>query len=94
MLPMRPPRAALALFVLITMVVGAPAMVHARMQIDEIAALALDDLVGPPWLEAATFELTPPVARVCILELIVGPPPVQPPRIAILTAAPKTSPPA
>lgn len=91
---MRLPRAVLALFVLITMVVGTPAMGHARIGSDETTAATLDDLVGPPCIEVATFDLVRPLGRVCMLELPSSAPASPPPPTAILTAAPKTSPPA
>ncbi len=93
---MRPTRTALALLVLITLVIGAPALAHAQTHVAGPSSVMLFD--GDPtdavWATAVTtFELSPPVERIAVLvwtrplvTAVTG--------LAILSTAPKTSPPA
>ena len=93
---MRPTRTALALLMLITLVVGVPALAHAQTHVAGPASVMLfdDDPTDTVWTAVVTsFDVPAPIERVVVLEW-TRPLVTAVTRLAILSTAPKTSPPA
>ena len=93
---MRPTRTALALLVLITLVIGAPALAHAKTHVAGPTSVMLfdNDQADGVWsVVVPSFELPAPIERVIVLDW-TRPLVTAVTRLAILSTAPKTSPPA
>jgi hypothetical protein len=91
---MRPTRTALALLVLITLVIGAPALTHAQTHVaGPTSAMVFDDdpTDGVSAAVVTSFELPAPYERVIVLDC-TRPLVTAVTRLAILSTAPKTSP--
>jgi hypothetical protein len=92
MFPMRATRVVLSIFVLIAIVIGAPLTARARI-FDQAADVVDFDLEGGTAAEVPDLGVAPPIRSFVIIDLeTLGEPP-GPRKVAVLSCAPKTSPP-